>query len=138
MVLVEIFVEHAQPADGVAAFVREERVADGIPLSERAQRLDRVVADGERRHVAAGQLAGNLLQLDQLHLAEGSPSGAAMEYDKRLSAAALVVQIDAASCLVGQDNIRKQLPELRPHLGVVLNSHASLLRGSSRPGPGAR
>lgn len=81
MVLVEIFVEHAQPADGVAAFVREERVADGIPLSERAQRLDRVVADGERRHVAAGQLAGNLLQLDQLHLAEGSPSGAAMEYD---------------------------------------------------------
>ncbi|HEY8691258.1 MAG TPA: hypothetical protein VIR57_00815, partial [Chloroflexota bacterium] len=84
-----------------------------------------VIADGEGRDVVAGQRPGDVLQLDQLHLAEGSPPGAAMEHDERLSATALLVQVDGPPRLVGQDHVPEQLSQSRPSLRVVAIGHAS-------------
>src|SRR5262249_52217810 len=79
MVLEDIFVEEAEFADHLAALIREEGVGDVLLGSKGGQYVHSIVADGKRHDTMALKVRQTLLQLDELRLAEGSPSGTAMK-----------------------------------------------------------
>jgi hypothetical protein len=113
MMTVEVVIEHTQPLDGTTAVVREQRVRDAVFRAERTQRLHRIVADGKQRHPGRFEIPCNPLQLHELRFTVGSPAGAAIEYDERLSRVARPMEIDQRTVLIEQGDIRELLPNLR-------------------------
>jgi len=59
------------------------------------------------------------LQLDQLHLAVGSPDRTAAEGDDRATPSAIHVKIDGIPALIQQVNVREQLSDLRTSRSVI-------------------
>jgi hypothetical protein len=60
-----------------------------------------------------------LLQLDELRFAEGSPPGTAVKDHQRTPTIASLMQIDALTVLVGQDDVREALPNRWANRGEV-------------------
>ncbi len=80
VVLLDPVVDETQPTHRVAAFVRQQMVGDPMRGGEVLQDLDGVVADCEQSHAVHGQRGGDLLQLNELRLAERSPLRTAIEH----------------------------------------------------------
>ena len=81
--------------------------------------LHRVIADREQSDVLRLEGGPHCLQLDQLRAAERSPVGASMENDERFALPTGGMEIDRGSALVGQADVGKPLPLLRPDLREV-------------------
>lgn len=119
VLLVDVIVGEAQLANDAAALIRKERVGDAILIGEAGQRLDRVVADGEGGVAVGRQLGLDLLQLDELRFAEGSPLGAAVEHDHGPPAGPRRVEVDVPARLVRQPDVRETLADLGPDRGKL-------------------
>ena len=129
MVVLDVRVQHAEPAHHVAARIRQERIRDAVPVREALQDLDRVIADREQRDAVLGERAGYPLQLDELRLAEGSPLRAAVKEHERPFSSARGVQVDGRARLVRQDDVGEAVPLSRPDRAPVagLRRHWAVL-----------
>jgi hypothetical protein len=83
------------------------------------QHVHGVVADGKRHDVVALKVWQALLQLHELRFAEGSPSGTAVKDDQSPPTVTGLVQVDALTVLVRQDDVREALPNRRANRGEV-------------------
>ena len=115
MVFLHPLVDEAEPAHDVTALVGQERVRDAVDRGEIVQDPDRIVADREEGDPVRRRLRSDLLQLNQLRLAERSPLGAAVKDDKRLAPGASRVQVHRCAGLVRQADVGKGLPFFRPN-----------------------
>jgi hypothetical protein len=116
VVRLEVIVEDAELPDHAAAFIGKDRVGDAVRVGEGLQVGLAVIADRTQGIAGALELRVYALQLDQLRLAVRSPTCAADEHDDR--AAAALVQTHQLAVLIGQDDIREQLPDLWAALTV--------------------
>jgi len=103
----------------VTPLIREQRVGDRVLVRERAQDLDGIVADREERDLLCNQRRMDVLQLDQLRLAERSPLRASVENDDGFPSRARLVDIDHPPHLVRQPNIGETLAFIWPDLSEV-------------------
>jgi hypothetical protein len=85
----------------MTAFVGQERIGNPVRGREISQDLDGVVADREQRYTVGGQVGRDVLQLDELRLAERSPFCAAVEHHQSRPTRSLLVQVDQPARLVG-------------------------------------
>jgi hypothetical protein len=98
----------------VAALVGQQRELDAVSLGERAEDVDRVVADAEQRDAVRLQDGVDALQLDELRLAERSPISAAVDDDEGLATRARLVEVDHRARLIRQAHVGKRLALLGP------------------------
>src|SRR5688572_25586289 len=115
----QILVQDAELPDHAAAVIGEQRVIDTVLLRERLQTGLRVIRDPQDRIAGALELPMDALQLDQLHLAVGSPDRTAVEGDDRATPGAIRVKIDFLAALIRQANVRKDLSDLWTSRSVV-------------------
>jgi hypothetical protein len=86
MVDVEVAVQQTELGDDPAALVREQREPYAFCFSKVPQYLGWIVTDSDQSDSIATKLAEDLLQLDQLRLAVGSPTSASVKDHERPSA----------------------------------------------------
>ncbi len=107
VVFLDPLVEEAEATHHVAAFVGEQGKGDGLLVREGPEHRHRVVAHGEERDPGGFDPGENLLQLDQLRLAERSPVRAAVEDDEGPPATSRGVQVHRDAMLIRQDDLRE-------------------------------
>jgi hypothetical protein len=71
-----------------------------VLCGEGRERFDRIVTNGEERDVVLIEVGSNLLQLNELGLAVGSPARAAVEDHERPSACPAGMQVDDVAGLI--------------------------------------
>jgi hypothetical protein len=79
---------------------------------ERREHIDRIVAYGEERNALLAERRGDLLQLNELRFAIGSPPRAAIEDDERRPAGAGGVEIHNGAGLIRETDLREPLAYL--------------------------
>jgi hypothetical protein len=119
MVLEDMLVEETEGTNDGAALIREESIGDVLFGGKSGQHVHGVVADGKRHDVVALKVWQALLQLHELRFAEGSPAGTAVQDNQGTSTVAGVMQVDALTVLVRQDDVREALPNCRANRGEV-------------------
>jgi hypothetical protein len=119
MVLEDLLVEETESTDDGAALIREEGIGDVLFGGKSGQHVHGVVADGKRHDVVALKVWQALLQLHELRFAEGSPAGTAVKDDQGTPTVTGLVQVDALTVLVRQDDVREALPNCRANCGEV-------------------
>lgn len=92
---------------------------DALGLSEFAQDGRRIVADADQPDPAALELAFDLLQLNELRFAVGSPGGAAVEDDERSAPGAPLVEPDQLALGIWQLEVGEDLAQGRADQPVV-------------------
>jgi len=118
-VLEDTLVEETEGTDDCAALIREEGIGDVLFGGKRGQHVHGVVADGKRHNVVTLKVWQALLQLHELRFAEGSPSGTAVKDDQGTPTVTGLVQVNALTVLVRQDNVREALPNYRANPSEV-------------------
>jgi len=136
MVLGQVLVEQAEPADHRAALVGEHGVADAVLFGEGGENLDRVIAQRENGDSLLLEVGQAALQLDELRSTEGSPAGAALKGDQRPLARTSGVEVHQAAMLVGQGHIREGEPDLWADMGKVNGGEFGRLGGHTELAPG--
>jgi hypothetical protein len=119
MVLEDMFVEETEGTDDGAALIREESIGDVLFGGKSGQHVHGVVADGKRHNVVALKVWQALLQLHELRFAERSPPSTAVKDDQGTPTVTGLVQVDALTVLVRQDDVREALPNYRTNPGEV-------------------
>jgi hypothetical protein len=88
-------------------------------FSEAMQHLNRIVADGKNGNVLALEVRQGMLQLNELCLAKGSPTGATVENHQRASVAPRLVKRHYIAMLVRQCDVREMFPNGRANTSEV-------------------
>jgi len=83
------------------------------------QHLHGIVADGKKGNVLALEVRQGTLQLNELGLAKGSPTGATVENHQRASVAPRLVKRHPIAVLVRQRDVRETFPNGRANAAEV-------------------
>jgi hypothetical protein len=123
MVSLQISIQEPKLGDHAAARIGQERKLDTSGPSKFAKRLLGVVTNSDQPYPAAINLPVDLLQLNELRFAIGSPAGASVEDNEGAPALSPVVQTNRIAVHIGKLEVRKQLPDGRPDSCVIHLSH---------------
>ncbi len=94
-----------------------------LAIGELAQNFGRVVADPDQADAATVELSLDLLQLNELRFAVGSPSRTSVKDHQGTPPATPAMQPDQISVGVGKLEVRKRFANGRPNPGVVRLGH---------------
>jgi len=110
MLLVDVLVQQTERAHHGAALVGEKRKGNPVCVRKPAEHVHRVIADGEDGDVRPREVGQAPLQLDELRLAEGSPTGAAVEHHQGPPGATRLMEIHGLAMLIRQEDVGEALP----------------------------
>ena len=111
LLLLGMGVQQVELLDDLAPDVGQQRVTDAVLRREPAEYLYRVIADRADERRGGPRPLQRLLQLDQLRTTPRSPVRAAVEDHDCGTTRPVGMQIDLATVLVGQDDVRKPLAD---------------------------
>jgi hypothetical protein len=119
MVLEDMLVAETEGTDDGAALIREEGIGNVLFGGKSGQHVHGVVADGKRHDVVTLKVWQTLLQLHELRFAKGSPCSTAVKDDQGPPTVTDLVQVNALTVLIRQDDVREALPNCRANRGEV-------------------
>ena len=110
MLLVDMLVQQTERAHHCASLIGEERIGNPIRVGKPTEHVYSIIADGEDGDVRAHEVGQAPLQLDELRLAEGSPTGAAVEHHQGPPGATHLMEIYGMAMLIRQEDVGEALP----------------------------
>jgi hypothetical protein len=119
----QVSIQETELSDHPTTYICQKRKANAFRTRELTEHFSRVVADPNQPNATPIELLLDLLQLNELRFAIGSPSRAAVENDQRTPAVAPIKQPERVPVGVGQFEVRENFADRRADLAVVHLGH---------------